>query len=121
VYAVALGLIVVDVQDDHTDVKHAAVIEAGALADMYDTFAGIDAEPRDALRARLETYVDLVVSDEWPALHDGRASAATARELHALSAGVIALQPQTAGGQSVHRALLEQLDTASEARRRRIF
>lgn len=121
VYAVALGLIVVDVQDDHSAVKHAAVTEAGALADMYDALAGIEAEPRDALRARLATYVDLVVSDEWPALHDGRASAATERELHALSAGVIALQPQTAGGQSVHRALLEELDAASEARRRRIF
>lgn len=121
VYAVALGLIVVDVQEDHSDVKHATVIEAGALGDMYDALEGIDAGARDVLRARLVRYVELVVAEEWPALHEGHASAATVRELRALAAGVIALQPQTAGEQAVHRALLDELDAASEARRERIF
>lgn len=121
VYAVALGLIVVDVQSDHTDVTHAAVIEAGALGDMYDALEGVDAGPREDLRARVARYVDLVVAEEWPALHEGRRSAETERALDALSRGLITLQPATPGGQALHRALLGELDVASEARLRRIF
>lgn len=121
VYAVALGLIVVNVQEDHGDVKHATVVEAGALGDMYDAMEGIDGPARDALRARLVRYVELVVNEEWPALHEGRASAATEQELRALAAGIVTLQPQTMGAQAVHRALLDELDAASEARRERIF
>lgn len=121
VYAVALGLIVVDVQSDHTDVAHAAVIEAGALGDMYDALEGIDEGPRSALRARLARYVDLVVADEWPALHEGRRNTETERALDAFTSGVITLQPSTPGGQALHRTLLEELDEASEARLRRIF
>ena len=121
VYAVALGLIVVSVQEDHSDVKHATVIEAGALGDMYDALEGMDAGPRDALRARLVRYVERVVAEEWPALHEGQASASTEQELRGLATGVIALQPQTAGAQEVYSALLDELDTASDARRERVF
>lgn len=120
-YAVVLGLIVVDVQEDHNDVRQSTIIEAGALGDIDDALEALGPATRDRLRGHLRRYVELVVSDEWPALREGRESAAAERELAALAAGIIQLQPGTPGEVAAHRTLLDELDAASDARRSRNF
>ena len=74
VYAVVLGLIVVNVQDDHTDVRQSTIAEAGALGDIYDALEGVDPARRGPLQAHVRRYLQVVVDDEWPALRQGVAS-----------------------------------------------
>ena len=121
IYAVVLGLIVVNVQSDHDAVRQSTIAEAGALSDIHDALGGLDPDARDRLRAHLRRYVEVVVTDEWPELRQGRTSPAAERELRALSAGILTLRTQAAGAPALHRTLLEELDAASDARRHRVF
>ena len=121
VYAVALGLIAVDVQQDHTDVKQAVIVEVSALGDLYRGMEGLDASVREPLRAQVRTYVRLVIDEEWPSLHKGAPSEATERQLGALSSRLITMQPQAPHELLVQRELFEDLSKATDARRKRIF
>ena len=121
VYAVALGLIAVNVEEDHTDVKQAAIIEASAIGDLYRDMEGLDASVREPLRAQVRTYVRLVIDEEWPSLHKGVPSAATERELRELSSRLITMRSEVQHELVVQRALLEELSKATDARRKRIF
>lgn len=121
IYAVALGLIVVNVQSDHDDVRQSTIAEAGALADIYDTIGTLDEEPRVRLRGHIQRYLDTVVSEEWPALREGRTSEAAERELRALTIEIVKLGSESPGAVAVQRTLLDELDEASDARRSRVF
>lgn len=121
IYAVALGLIVVNVQSDHDDVRQSTIAEAGALADIYDALGGLAEEPRVRLRGHIRGYLEAVVAEEWPALREGRTSAAAEQELHALTIGILALGAESPGSAAVQRTLLDELDAASDARRSRLF
>lgn len=120
-YAVVLGLIVVNVQEDHDDVRQSTIVEAGALSDIDDTLAALTSMETGHLRDHLRRYVDLLINDEWPSLRQGRESTAARQQLATLAMGIVSLQPATPGEAGAHRSLIEELDTASDARRNRNF
>jgi hypothetical protein len=119
IYAVALGLIVASVQSDLSEVRHQTVREATALGDLYRDLDGVDAAPRDAIRAQIAHYVRTVIDDEWPARRAGLESEAAEREIDALASRVIMLR--VPDGAVVHKTLIDEVNAAIEARRERLF
>jgi len=64
-YAVLLGLIVVDVQSKYQQAQLMAETEANAAADMFLLAQAFAPPVRDKLTVNIASYVDVVVQQEW--------------------------------------------------------
>jgi len=121
IYAVALGLIVVNVQQDYSEVRRQTIAETTALGDLYRDLEGVDPPDRDAARAQIATYVRMVIEQEWPALNRGGASDATEHEIDALMLRILTMRPPGDASGVLHKTLIEDADAAMDARRDRLF
>jgi hypothetical protein len=120
-YAVALALIVVNVQSEFSAVDDAALTEASKLSDLYRNLDGLEGPDRGRLQDEVARYVDLVIDKEWPANRRGEQSEETIRAVDYLGRHVIQLHPASADAQVVQQALLEDIDDVLDARRKRLF
>jgi len=121
VYAVALGLIVVSVQDDYGQVESAAREEANAAGNMYRALDAMTPATRATLRRELGTYVRMVITDEWPASAHGHASERTWRAVDELSRRIHTLEPASPTEERLLPELMEEMDEMLDARRMRLF
>ncbi len=71
-YAVILGLIVVDAMDRFHEASRSTANEASALASLIMMSNGLQQPARGEIQARASDYADRVVNDEWPLLDEGR-------------------------------------------------
>jgi len=120
-YAVALALIVVNVQSEFSSVEEAALTEASKASDLYRNLDGLTEPDRGRLQGEVRQYLDLVLDKEWPANNQGNQSEETIRSIDSLARHVIQLHPSTADAQVVQAALINDVDGVLDARRRRIF
>lgn len=120
-YAVALALIVVNVQAEFSAVEDAALTEASKVSDLYRNLDGLDGPDRARLQAEIRQYVDLVLDKEWPANNQGLQSEETIRAIDMLARHIIQLHPTTPDAQVVQGALLTDIDDVLDARRKRLF
>jgi hypothetical protein len=67
-YAVVLGFVVVVVWQKYDATVSNIEAEVDAAADVYHSVAAFDPATRDAVRADLRKYAQLIVTDEWPAM-----------------------------------------------------
>lgn len=120
-YAVALALIVVNVQSEYSAVEDAAFAEASKVSDLYRNLDGVEGPDRARLQAEASHYVDLVLEKEWPANNRGEQNLETILAIDYLARHVIQLHPSTGDAQVVQQALLADIDDVLDARRKRIF
>jgi hypothetical protein len=118
VYAVLLGLAVISVWEKFSEAEHASTSEAAAVLSMYRLTAGIDqpAPLRDALTA----YANSAIADDWPAMTAGMESPKTLAALAALYAATLAIPGNDERSAAMLTALLDQLDSVTDARRERL-
>jgi hypothetical protein len=121
VYAVALGLIVVQVQSEYGDVDEAVAAEASAVGDLYRNLDGWSDPDRTRLQNELREYVRLVLAEEWPAVRAGGRSDRTWKQMDRVAHGVIALRPADDRENTLYGALLDDVDSVLDARRARLF
>jgi len=120
-YAVALALIVVNVQSEFSAVEEAALTEASKMSDLHRNLDAMPEPDRGRLQAEVRQYLDLVIDREFPANNRGEQSEETILAMDELSRHIIQLHPTTPDAQVVLGALLEDIDDVLDARRRRIF
>ncbi|HYJ80426.1 MAG TPA: hypothetical protein VEW03_12515 [Longimicrobiaceae bacterium] len=121
VYAVALGLMVVSVQEDYGDVEQAVVTEANAAGDLFRSMEALEPPARSRLQAMLARYVSLVVTEEWPASRHGRRSDTTWRAIDQLARAIDTFQPATPAEERMLPDLVTDSDALLDARRMRLF
>jgi hypothetical protein len=119
-YAVALGLMVVMVQEEYHDVEDSVVAEASAVGDIYRALDAVREPARSGLRAELREYVRLTVDVEWPAIRRGGQSLETWMALDRFTRHLVRYRP-TDEDAAVHDHLLGDLDEMLDARRARIY
>ena len=124
-YAVLLGFAIIVVWEKFSDAESGVAQEAGAAATVYRLAAGIgdapgDGGPGTALRERLNTYVETVIHEDWPAMERGGASPAATRALDATYAAALSYSPNDRRGEAVLTEVLRQLDAMTQARRARL-
>ena len=120
-YAVALALIVVNVQSEFSAVEEASLAEASKVSDLYRNLDGLEGPDRARLQAEASHYIDLVIEKEWPAANRGERSEETIMAADYLARHIIQLHPTSADAQVVQQALLTDVDDVLDARRKRIF
>lgn len=121
VYAVALGLIVVQVQGEYGEVDEAVVAEASAVGDLYRTLDGWSEPQRTQLRAEVRQYLHLVVSEEWPVVSGGGSSDTTWRQMDRVAGEIVRLRPADDREGALYGELLGDVDAVLDARRTRLF
>jgi hypothetical protein len=72
-YAVLLAFAVIVVWEKFAEAERTVAKEAGAVATLYRLSGGLDEEPGKAFRQDV-TDGRAVISEDWPAMEQGRAS-----------------------------------------------
>jgi hypothetical protein len=119
-YAVLLAFAVIVAWQNFSNAEDHVALEAGSAATLYRLAEGMEAEPRDAVRKQLTAYLESTITDEWPAMEDGNASATTTRALDDLYTAVLTSKPADFRGAMLLQEMLRQINTLTEARRARI-
>jgi hypothetical protein len=125
VSALLLAFIGVATWQTFSDGDGLAEAEAGAIANLYFDSYGLPADGiRESLRQHLESYLTIVVNDEWPAQQRGRmdraAGAEGLHELLAIDAELVSFNPATPGQTNVHAEMFRVVNQLFTARRNRI-
>jgi hypothetical protein len=120
VQGILLALVAVAAWGNYTSAGEAAEREAAALADMFHHLDGYPEPMRQRLQGQLRGYLDLLITDEWPALQRDRSSERTARARDALAREWAVFEPNTAREQVLHAATTRELEAFLDARQARL-
>jgi hypothetical protein len=117
IYAVLLAFIAVAVWEDFNKAEDIIAHEASLAGDIFLDALNTPEPVGSEIRTHLQDYLDLVVRDEWPALHDGKASPRTAEALRKLHEAVF----RSVDRGPVFQEILTRLNSLHDARRERLF
>lgn len=103
-YAVILGLIVVDSMSKFQQARLVTEQESNSLADLVLLSNQLSREKRGAIQRLALAYIDRVVKDEWPILDEGRHAPSAQRAAVRLIDAVCGFEPKTAKEQAIYEA-----------------
>lgn len=119
-YAVLLGLIVVD---SLVHFEHAVDVvqqESNTLADIFLLAGRLPAAPRERVQETCKAYAHKVVEDEWPQMARARPSLEARKLAFELVQSLDGFEPTTESEKAVFPMLLEQMRQLWDYRRERI-
>ncbi len=119
-YAVLLGLIVVD---SLVHFEHAVDVvqkESNTLADIFLLAGRLPAAPRERVQETCKAYAHRVVEDEWAQMARGQASMEARKLAFELVKSLDGFEPATESEKAVFPMLLEQMRELWDYRRERI-
>ena len=121
-YAIVLGLVVVEAITRHGNAEMQESIEASNLVAIAELVRGTDKDfQRRVIQAELD-YCDAVVHGEWPLLAKGAAPDKDAVKAFSRTWGLLTrYQPKTMAEQDLHSSLLASMTQVSDARRYRLI
>src|SRR6516165_10515496 len=99
-YAVLLGLVIVETQHTYQQARMMAATEANAAADIFRVAYALPNEQRRNLHKLLSEYVNTVINDEWNSAEKGSFNEHTDSTLAQLWWTVIDFNPKTLRDQS---------------------
>ena len=121
-FALFAAMIASDIWGRYKDAASAAAQEASAVQSLLIMAAYVDPADDDAIKRSVSKYVDLVVNDEWPAMHamnpEKREAASTAlMEMSAVVLNALMNKPQA---KSLEGKLQQAIDTIRTSRMTRL-
>jgi Na+/melibiose symporter-like transporter len=120
IYAVLLGFAVIVVWQKFSEAENDVALEAGAAATIYRLANGVHGEPGLAIRDGITAYLQAAITDDWPAMKEGKASTAATVALNNAYAAALEYEPDEKRGTAIFAEVLHQLDQVTQARRARI-
>ncbi len=119
-YAVMLAFAVVVVWEKFNQADSVVASEAASAATVYRLAGGLDPEHGGAISRAVTVYLTVAVSKDWPAMEQGTESAEVTEALNDIYVAVLKPHTSTAGNSVALAAVLQQLDSLSDARRERL-
>jgi hypothetical protein len=119
-YAVILGLIVVDAMGKFQEARQTTERESNALADLILLSNQLPPEQRTRVQTLALAYIDRVLEDEWPILDYGRFAPSARHAAIDLINCVSGFDPKTNKEQEIYAAEVEALCEFWNCRRTRI-
>jgi hypothetical protein len=118
-YAVILGFMLYAVWTSFQDANVNAETEANCLVSVYRVANGLPAEQRDQVHKLARQYVDIVITQEWPAMEGGDFGYAGHQTIEQLWSAVLQTKPDSFGQQTAMNLALTEIDSMTEHRRLR--
>jgi hypothetical protein len=119
-YAVMLAFAVVVVWEKFNQADGVVASEAASAATVFRLAGGLDPEHGGAISRAVAVYLTAAVSKDWPAMEQGAESTEVTRALNDIYVAVLKPHTSTAGNSVALAAVLQQLDSMSDARRERL-
>ncbi|MFZ3216962.1 MAG: hypothetical protein WA192_12970 [Candidatus Acidiferrales bacterium] len=118
-YAVIVGFMLFAVWNEFNAAKTNADQEANSVVNVFRLADGLPAPQRDEIQKLARDYVNAMLVDEWPAMHEGRLSLAAHRIVQQLWTTSIKTQPTSLSEQTNLDHLMSELTTMTQYRRLR--
>lgn len=118
-YAVIVGLIVVDSISRFEEARQVTEKESNALADILLLSERLPRERRERIQKLALSYIDLVVREEWPAMDQGHHSPAARHAAFLLIDAVCDFEPKTASEQTIYSSQMSLICDVWDSRRSR--
>jgi hypothetical protein len=120
IYGIVLAFVIVVLWQGYQDARAVVSSEADALSTLARTVDVFAPSQRPATKSALDVYLHSVVTDEWPAMQRGHASARTSAALDRLYSAINADASTDTAQQALHDRAAVNLDEAASKRRQRI-
>jgi hypothetical protein len=121
IYAVLLAFVVIFVWQDFEDGRIAAEQEANEWATLYRLAGAFPARTSQRITTGAETYMRVVVEEEWETMSQGAASFHAQKLLDDVWETVKEVDPRTLREEALYSEMLTRLDEISDARRKRLL
>lgn len=121
VLAVMMSFMVVGVWQEYDNAAQTAQQEASALSDLHHLADAYPPGIAVRIQNNVDRYVQLVVSDEWPAMKHGRESRAAHDTAYRIAAVLNAWQPSSPHEQALQARGMDYTGAFLDARRNRIL
>ncbi|MFM9194769.1 MAG: hypothetical protein ACKOWG_03315 [Planctomycetia bacterium] len=118
-YAVLLGLVVVDAMARFERAMEVVQLESNCLADVFILAERLPEPQHSRIKDLCRTYAEQVVELEWPAMERARMSVDARRTALSLAQSLNDFEPQTEAHKTVYPFLLEKLSEFWDRRRDR--
>lgn len=118
-YAVLLGLVIVDVQSKYQQAKIVAEQEANSVADLYHLASAFKPELRVKMQTALREYVDITLT-EWDGPRDQAVRSGSVKPLRAMWDCLTDLEPKSNREQACYGSMLTQIGQVADSRRFRV-
>ena len=119
-YGIILALIAVASWDNYRAADTATEHEAAALLDLHRKVQGYPDPERPRFEARLRTYINSLLTDEWPALRRDEMSERTMHALDSLVHEWTVFAPDSRREALLQTSTLNSMDALLTARRERL-
>lgn len=119
-YAVLLAFAVVVVWERFNKADSDVGKEASASATVYRLTRGLDDEHAAAVRKAMTDYLNAAISQDWPAMQEGKDSPAVTAALTDIYGAVLKFHAEQRSEALVVADILRQVDLVSQARRERL-
>lgn len=119
-YAVLLGLVVVDAMVRFETAINVVQRESNTLADIFMLSGRLPPDRAATMQSACRTYAKQVVEQEWPLMETGRASMAARKTAFTITNGLDGFEPAKESEKAVYPMLLEQIRQLWDCRRERV-
>ena len=118
-YAVILGLLVVDAMQTFQNSRNLVDTEANALADIYLLAEELPKEPARRIHTLCKSYAEEVIEHQWPMMAAGHVDRTARQLVIKLVREVDHFQPKTENEKSIHPMLIQKVFDLRDNRRAR--
>lgn len=118
-YAVILGLIVVDSMGNFQEARLTTEQESNSLANVLILANQLPKEKRDEIQSHAQAYINQVIKEEWPAMDEGRHSDNAHHSAIRLFNVVSDFEPKTEKEKAIYATQLSSLCQFWDSRRTR--
>jgi hypothetical protein len=119
-YAVLLGLVVVDCMAKFQQAHFIVGQEANAVANIFELADGLPSAKRTQIHQLCMDYVHEVRTNEWNQMDRGTASTKAQKDRVLLYKACVIWEPITESQKAIYASLLEELSEFTDARRDRL-
>lgn len=120
-YAVLLGLIVVDAMTNMSDLRVTLEEEASDVADVFILAGGFSEPTRSQVQKLAVNYVDAVIDKEWQAMRNRTVSKEAIANTALLWDTLLEFKPQSDDEKDLKSKTLDHMSEMSDHRRKRIL
>jgi hypothetical protein len=118
-YAVLLGLIVVDAMTKFQTAREVVEQEANSLADVFLLANSFPEEKCHKVRVICNDYVKEVLTDEWPAMAEGKISTSARKAIVELMKEVMSFEPVSENQKAIYPIAVQEACQVWDFRRAR--
>lgn len=120
-YAVLLGMTILDAKDRFREVSKNAETEANLIADLFRDAIAFAPEERQKIRHLLREYIDTVINEEWSMMAKGEYSLRTSDAVQGLWLAYHDIDPSTPKLQAWYSLSIQHLNDINNYRFMRLF